>query len=455
MKKTLIVTLAMLVCLTAYGENYALSFIAANTDYVDCGSDTELQMGTHDLTIEFWLKTDTTGIVQRVISNGGTAAGDDGYCVKILSSNILRAEYSDGTTNGGKQNSTVVSDGSWHHCAIVYDRDDKLWVGVDGVWQGVSISSLAASDWNNDNSTFVIGRTATSNSTNSFTGSIDEVRIWNTALSQSTISDWKDTELTSAHPDISNLMVYYKFNENTGTTANDLTSDYLSGNTESDGTITGADWVTSNISGFTEESDSSLPVELSSFSAHPEGTSVVLEWITESETENLGFILERRQEQAGSGTDWTEIASYIDDINLMGQGSVTNRTIYRFVDNTTEEGMTYNYRLADVSYAGVKQYHSIAIVEVELSDGFTLHPAYPNPFNPETTIEFSLRERSQVMLSIYDMSGKWVAGISNDVYNPGTHRVVYNGSELASGTYFYRIQTSSGKTDIHKMMLIK
>jgi hypothetical protein len=246
----------IVVTVSEYVSNSALSFTGANEDYVDCGSDSELQLGTHDLTVEFWLKTSASG-VQRIISNGGTATSDDGYSIKILSSGKLRVDISDGTTSDGKQSNEVVNDGNWHHCAVVFDRDHQLRVCVDGTCVTKLIDSMSDLNFDNTNSTFVMGCTATSNSTNSYTGSLDEVRIWNTALDNSIISDWQNQELTNSHPNLSALQAYYKFNEDSGTAANDLTADYL-GSYESDGTINGAEYVASDISGFTPHNDEDL-----------------------------------------------------------------------------------------------------------------------------------------------------------------------------------------------------
>ena len=68
----------------------ALSFTGANEDYVDCGNDAELQLGTHDLTVEFWLNT-SAAETQKIISNGGQADSDDGYSIKLLSNGKLKA----------------------------------------------------------------------------------------------------------------------------------------------------------------------------------------------------------------------------------------------------------------------------------------------------------------------------------------------------------------------------
>ena len=72
-------------------------------------------------------------------------------------------------------------------------------------------------------------------------------------------------------------------------------------------------------------------MELSSFTMLPtRNDAIILQWITESEINNLGFILDRRK----ADTDWTEIASYITHPGLQGQGSVTRQTIYTYKDNT-------------------------------------------------------------------------------------------------------------------------
>jgi hypothetical protein len=73
--------------------------------------------------------------------------------------------------------------------------------------------------------------------------------------------------------------------------------------------------------------DASLPVELTSFTARQEGKFLMLKWVTESELDNLGFILERRT-IADSSAGWVELANYLTHSELQGQGSVTTRTDY-------------------------------------------------------------------------------------------------------------------------------
>lgn len=99
--------------------------------------------------------------------------------------------------------------------------------------------------------------------------------------------------------------------------------------------------------------DCSLPVELTSFTATNLNGDIVLAWATASETENLGFIIERKE----SGGDWVEIVSFNTDSSLLGQGSTPFYTEYQYIDKDIVLGNKYGYRLIDVDYYGVMEYH--------------------------------------------------------------------------------------------------
>ena len=84
---------------------------------------------------------------------------------------------------------------------------------------------------------------------------------------------------------------------------------------------------------------------------------------------------------------------------------------------------------------------------------------YPNPFNPETTIEFSLPETANVELTIYNVKGQKVKNLINDEMAGGTHSIIWNGRNEAgektgSGVYFYRLKTAD-QTLSRKMILMK
>ncbi len=79
---------------------------------------------------------------------------------------------------------------------------------------------------------------------------------------------------------------------------------------------------------------------------------------------------------------------------------------------------------------------------------------YPNPFNPITQISFTLKERANISLKIYDVLGKEVANLADGYYESGKHVATFNGSNLASGIYFYRLITPTA-TITKKMVLTK
>lgn len=85
---------------------------------------------------------------------------------------------------------------------------------------------------------------------------------------------------------------------------------------------------------------------------------------------------------------------------------------------------------------------------------YSLGPNYPNPFNPITTLNFTLPEAAKINLAIYDISGRLVASMVDGYRQAGSHEVTFDGSNLASGIYLYRLQagdfTASGK-----MVLLK
>jgi hypothetical protein len=205
------------------------------------------------------------------------------------------------------------------------------------------------------------------------------------------------------------------------------------------------------------DGDASLPVELTSFHVlSTRSDAIILQWVTESEINNLGFILDRRV----PGTEWTEIATYITHPELQGQGSVTHQTIYSYTDNTVLSAETYDYRLADVDYDGNKVYHSMTVMGVSPNDvvpeTFTLYPAYPNPFNPVTTIRFDIPEGAANLLSlrIFDINGGLVETLMDGQREPGIYTVQWDGSDQPSGVYFVKIE-SSGFVQTKKMVLLK
>jgi hypothetical protein len=85
---------------------------------------------------------------------------------------------------------------------------------------------------------------------------------------------------------------------------------------------------------------------------------------------------------------------------------------------------------------------------------YSLSQNYPNPFNPVTKINFALPKQGFVTMKIYDVLGREVRTLVNEVKSAGSYSVDFNASEFASGVYFYKLETN-GFSDIKRMMLIK
>jgi hypothetical protein len=86
--------------------------------------------------------------------------------------------------------------------------------------------------------------------------------------------------------------------------------------------------------------------------------------------------------------------------------------------------------------------------------GYRLYENYPNPFNPSTTIKFTIPEKGFVTLGVFDITGKEVSTLVSSQKNPGTYEVVFDAASLASGLYFYKI-TVNNFSSVRKMILIK
>ncbi len=135
----------------------------------------------------------------------------------------------------------------------------------------------------------------------------------------------------------------------------------------------------------------------------------------------------------------------------------TGGTSFVFTDDTVAPGATYRYQIGVVDGDG-EVFSPVA--KVSLADvSVTLGQNSPNPFNPSTTISFTLPAREQVTVSIYDANGRLVRTLLDESRDYGTHSVTWDGrddagSTVGSGVYFYRL--SAGKySESKKMVMLK
>ncbi len=191
-----------------------------------------------------------------------------------------------------------------------------------------------------------------------------------------------------------------------------------------------------------------IPVELTSFNANVNGSSVILNWATATETNNSGFDIER----SVNGTGYVTVG------HIKGNGTTTEAKSYSFIDSKLDNG-TYSYRLKQIDHDGSFNYSSIVTAEVNAPLTYTLDQNYPNPFNPSTKISFTLAADSKVSLRVFDILGQEIAVIVDAAIAAGSYNYSFDASNLNSGVYFYQLEAQgndgSSFKSIKKMMLTK
>lgn len=200
-----------------------------------------------------------------------------------------------------------------------------------------------------------------------------------------------------------------------------------------------------------------LPVELCSFTANVVNRQAQLTWKTCSEINNKGFEVERRAYNSVNGNyeSWNKVAF------IEGNGTTSEEHTYSYSDSRLNTGK-YQYRLKQLDYNGNYEYHNLTApndVIIGTPINADLFQNYPNPSNPTSKVDFQIPFDSKVSLKVYDMTGKEVATLIDNQLTGGFYTAEFNGSNLASGVYFYRIIAKSGNGDSFtktmKLILIK
>ena len=210
------------------------------------------------------------------------------------------------------------------------------------------------------------------------------------------------------------------------------------------GTLSGS----SNYGKLNAGSDTSLPVELSSFTATTSDGQITLRWVTQTEVNNVGFGIYRSEAKDGN----------YDKISFVsGAGNTAMPRDYQFVDKEAEAGKPYFYYLEDIDIAGEKSKSDIIKVVVPparfVPGAFRLLQNYPNPFNPEMWIPFDLATDANVTIRIYDVKGQLVRQLNLSEQKAGSYlgkenAAYWNGKDqlgqsVSSGLYFYMLKAGS------------
>lgn len=200
-----------------------------------------------------------------------------------------------------------------------------------------------------------------------------------------------------------------------------------------------------------------LPVELCSFTANVINRQADLLWTTCSEINNSGFEIERRAYNPASSdySSWSKIGF------VQGKGTTTQQQSYRYSDTKLNTGK-YQYRLKQVDFNGNFEYHDLGSpseVLIGTPKAADLFQNYPNPSNPTSKVDFQIPFSSKVTLKVYDITGKEVASLVDKELDGGFYTADFNGANLSSGVYFYRLVANSNDgnsfSKTMKLILVK
>jgi len=198
----------------------------------------------------------------------------------------------------------------------------------------------------------------------------------------------------------------------------------------------------------TDWAQAPLPVELVSFTATVIGEEVKLIWRTATEVNNYGFEIERKSGIPGTYETGYEKIGFVN-----GNGNSNSTKDYSFMDDGIKAGK-YTYRLKQIDNDGKIEYSNAVEIDINSVNEFRLAQNYPNPFNPVTRISWQSPVHGWQTLKVYDVLGKEVATLVNGEMDAGNHEVSFNGTDLPSGMYIYKLQSGTN-LQTKKMMLMK
>lgn len=202
--------------------------------------------------------------------------------------------------------------------------------------------------------------------------------------------------------------------------------------------------ITNSVNHITNLNNSSLPVLLSDFVSVTNNNNVFLKWKTEMELNNSGFSVQRKTAE----DDWQNL------VFVEGSGTVNQPVEYTYEDKKLLPGK-YSYRLKQTDYNGNFEYFDLSTpILIFKPTSFEIGQNYPNPSNPKCKIDYQLPEKIKVNISVYDILGRLVATLVNEEKDAGMYTAEFNGTDVASGIYIYRI-TAGNFIKVKKMLLVK
>ncbi len=198
-----------------------------------------------------------------------------------------------------------------------------------------------------------------------------------------------------------------------------------------------------------------IPVEMVYFTGDAIAKGISLEWATETEVNNYGYYIERREQGQAIENHWEAIGF------VKGANNSSSRREYSYLDEGVQIGTTYQYRLRQVDFDGTFDCQSSGIITLTFRDvqPLELYSNRPNPFNDNTTISFFLPGQEYVTLEVVDIYGNVMNRLVSQTLNAGNRQFTWDGrdesgSVAPSGNYIYRLN-AGGEVLTGKMVLVR
>jgi hypothetical protein len=314
-------------------------------------------MVSSDFTVEYWMKTSSTGPG----NNSTQWYGGNG---------IVDAEVAGGTTDWGTSltgsylafgignpditihSTSTVNTGNWVHVAATWKQSTgNMILYINGVQEATSTGSTALRV---APPRIMLGQLQTN--IQSFAGTIDELRIWNVVRTQADIQAYMYNEIDPNSSAANNLLAYYTFNQNNADGNNAGVVTLIDQKSTNNGSINNFA-LSGTTSNFVPQQAmlAKLPVELISFTATQLDAGVQLQWETSSELNALHFAVER----SADGRNWNSLTT----IPAAGNSSIYKK--YTYLDVTPITGLNY-YRLRQTDINGVSKYSEIKSIKIVL-----------------------------------------------------------------------------------------
>ena len=532
-KRFFYITFSILSIYTVEAQNsYSLDF-DGEADYVEIIDESAMIANADQMTLSGWIYPRGPNADSWTQFDGFFGFRNefdaDFYLLQLGNYKVEgRLRSGDGVFTIATVENSIISE-TWHHLALTYDGSNII-LYIDGIEAG---STEASGQITNESVPLTIGRLVFENTNFDLNGQVDEVSLWNLALTEQAIQYYMYADLTGE----AGLVGYWNFNEGSGETANDA-----SGN-ENNGSIYGATWST-NVPFSGEVQCDSSEVELWGECYSIENTTVLdlndsgLTGSIPPEIGNLENLIYLDltsnnltgsiPPEIGNLTNLTHL--YLDNNQLTGSippeignltnlnglwlndnqltdsippeiGNLTNLTSLGLGGNNltgsipSEIGNLINltvlylnnnqltgeipesicdlpedcnfylssnqlcppYPSCVEDYVGeqdITNCEQVSIVDEVRPIIYNLSNPYPNPFNPNTTIEFFVPNSKLVTVKVYDIIGDEINTIINNELFSGNHTLNWNGSNEPNGVYFI-IMESGRFMDMKKVILLK